>query len=495
MAWQTPKTDWATNPKNPKSEDFNRIEGNIDFLKTDIETKKALIVNAISDMNQPALVTDTHLELANKIRSISSDANAAVGDVEKGKTFYAGGAKKTGTLELTGDAATGNVLSGKTFYNNDLKAQRTGTMPSRGAVTITPGQTEQTIPAGYHNGSGKVPAVVFDAAKVLTGTTIAGKTGTMPNRGRAIITPGTTNKPIAQGYHDGTGYVQGDTDLKAANIKKGINVFGVTGAMPERPWFDNWGGEWPNVYWDVVELPSFASISFSAPVGEVRKVMDVVAPSLNIKFKCGGRLVGNEDLGSIRVSTKRETFVLEGNKTAIVLTSSRDSTQYAFVNTVKIPGAVMWTMEIGRGDFYAPTGKEYLVLGANYTINHTNGTNIAENSITGSGIMPVRTWITDAYGINSIIGTMALWGIEKPDNIVPVYGMIAPGTSIKPPANKKWVLWHIGSQHFIRKISTGRYSGGNATGYGVHFILDGNGDYEFYAHPNYWAFYAGVEYS
>lgn len=231
MAWQTPKTDWTTNPKNPKSEDFNRIEGNIDFLKTDIETKKGLIVDAISDMNQPALVTDTHAELANKIRSISSDANAATGDVEKGKTFYSGGTKKTGTLELTGDAATGDVLSGKTFYNNDLKAQRTGAMPNKGAVTITPGQTEQTIPAGYHNGSGKVPAVVFDASKVLTGTTIAGKTGTMPNRGKAIITPGTTNKPIVQGYHDGTGYVATDVNLKPENIKDGVSIFGVTGSF------------------------------------------------------------------------------------------------------------------------------------------------------------------------------------------------------------------------------------------------------------------------
>jgi hypothetical protein len=189
MAWQTPKTDWATNPKNPKSEDFNRIEGNIEFLKTDIETKKGLIVNAISDMNQPALVTDTHAELANKIRSISSDANAATGDVEKGKTFYSGGAKKTGTLELTGDAATGNVLSGKTFYNTDLKTKFTGTMP---------------------------------------------------NRGKAIITPGTVNKPIAQGYHDGTGYVVGDADLKAANIRKGVDIFGVTGSLAEAPWFNDW---------------------------------------------------------------------------------------------------------------------------------------------------------------------------------------------------------------------------------------------------------------
>ena len=164
MAWQTPKTDWVTNPKNPKPEDFNRIEGNIEFLKNDIEAKKDLIATALSDMNQPAQITDTYLELATKIRNISKDATAAVGDVEKGKTFYAGGSKKTGTLELTGDAAVGDVLSGKTFYNTDLKTKRTGTMPNKGATNITISEFATTIPAGYYNGSGKVvmPLVAGD---------------------------------------------------------------------------------------------------------------------------------------------------------------------------------------------------------------------------------------------------------------------------------------------------------------------------------------------
>lgn len=194
MAWQTPKTDWVTNPENPKPEDFNRIEGNIEFLKNDVEAKKDLIATALSDMNQPAQITDTYLELATKIRNISKDATAAVGDVEKGKTFYAGGSKKTGTLELTGNAAVGDVekgktfyntnlktkqtgtleltgnaavgdvLSGKTFYNTDLKTKRTGTMPNKGATNITISEFATTIPAGYYNGSGKVvmPLVAGD---------------------------------------------------------------------------------------------------------------------------------------------------------------------------------------------------------------------------------------------------------------------------------------------------------------------------------------------
>ncbi len=80
MAWETPKTDWAANPKSPVGEDFNRIEGNIAFLKddiatkfsnvqTEIETKKGVIVDAMNDVGMGAVITDTHAELADKIRA------------------------------------------------------------------------------------------------------------------------------------------------------------------------------------------------------------------------------------------------------------------------------------------------------------------------------------------------------------------------------------------------------------------------------------------
>ena len=86
-------------------------------------------------------------------------ANAVAGDVKSGKTFYAGDKTiKTGTLTLSGNAVVGNVLSGKTFYSNSWTKQ-SGSMTNRGAwtSTINPGASV-TIPAGYHNGSGKVTA-------------------------------------------------------------------------------------------------------------------------------------------------------------------------------------------------------------------------------------------------------------------------------------------------------------------------------------------------
>lgn len=69
--------------------------------------------------------------------------------------------------------------------------------------------------------------------KTFSGGINYGAVGTMKNNGAATITPGTANKPIPAGYHDGNGYVVGDPDLIAANIRAGVNIFGVNGALIE----------------------------------------------------------------------------------------------------------------------------------------------------------------------------------------------------------------------------------------------------------------------
>lgn len=174
MAWQTPKTNWTAQDSVTPSE-LNRIEGNIaelkkastidiedaegNFAATNVEDAlqelagnvkngKTSIANAIIAMGQTATGNDTFDTLAAKIRDISKDATAAEGNVLSGKTFYAGGSKKTGT---------------------------------------------------------------------------------MPNRGAVVITPSTQNQAIQQGYHNGQGYVKGDANLVAGNIAKGKSIFGITG--------------------------------------------------------------------------------------------------------------------------------------------------------------------------------------------------------------------------------------------------------------------------
>lgn len=102
------------------------------------------------------------------------ECTANPSDVRSGKTFYSGDKnKKTGTFSLSGNAAASNVLSGKTFYSNSFTRQ-TGNMTNRGAwgTTINPGGSV-TIPAGYHNGSGKVTANTVNPNMNLVNRTVS----------------------------------------------------------------------------------------------------------------------------------------------------------------------------------------------------------------------------------------------------------------------------------------------------------------------------------
>lgn len=78
---------------------------------------------------------------------------------------------------------------------------------------------------------------------VLSGKTFTNdsgeQTGTMPNRGAYNITPGTRNVTIPAGYHNGMGVVYGDPDLISANIKQGVNIFGVSGTLKPAPDLSN----------------------------------------------------------------------------------------------------------------------------------------------------------------------------------------------------------------------------------------------------------------
>ncbi len=144
---------------------------------------------------------------------------AEAGDVLEGKVIVGpDGEPLTGTLALSGNAADSQVLSGQTYYNTDAKTKRTGSMSNQGAWTSRLGANGKvTIPAGYHNGAGYV-----DQA--------------LPAKGAATYTPGRSNQTIGAGqYLTGAQTIRGDANLLAANIKKGVSIFGIIGSWEGTP--------------------------------------------------------------------------------------------------------------------------------------------------------------------------------------------------------------------------------------------------------------------
>ena len=148
-----------------------------------------------------------------------------------------------GTYTSDGTASAGHILNGYIAYSKGTKL--TGSMTNQGAVTSSLNcGGSYTIPAGYHNGSGKITAnslssqtsadatashIVSPYTAWVNGSKI---TGTIPSKAAQTYTPGTSNQTIASGYYlSGAQTIKGDSNLVAANIINGKTIFGVTGAF------------------------------------------------------------------------------------------------------------------------------------------------------------------------------------------------------------------------------------------------------------------------
>ena len=133
-------------------------------------------------------------------------------NLKTGVSVTVNGKTVDGTFTADGTASAGDMLTGKTGY---VKGQKvTGTMPDRGAVSQALAiNGTYTIPAGYHNGNGKV-------------------TQSIPTKTAASYKPGTAVQTIKGGqYLSGDQTIQGDAALIAANIKYGAAIFGVSGSF------------------------------------------------------------------------------------------------------------------------------------------------------------------------------------------------------------------------------------------------------------------------
>lgn len=151
---------------------------------------------------------------------------------------------------LTNPGVAGDLLSGKQLIGQDGNII-TGTIPSKASTDISVSGRTVTVPAGYYPSQAKksiasatqaTPSITVSSGGLITAsaTQSAGyvasgtksATKQLTTQAGKTVTPGTSQRTaVASGrYTTGTVYVAGDADLKAANIKSGVSIFGVAGS-------------------------------------------------------------------------------------------------------------------------------------------------------------------------------------------------------------------------------------------------------------------------
>jgi hypothetical protein len=201
------------------------VQAEIDNLKSSVSSGKNVIASAITDMGQPANGSETFAQLAGHIRDISKDANAGTVDVLSGKTFYQGGAKRTGTMPnyagQTLDRGAGNTALVKRIENlwtgaaglgSDLVIQvdRNGhyndTRITQAVYGVHPDVVKAGHPIGANPSTGEPGSYMYGTftsdANAGSGDILSGKTayvngnkitGNIPNVGEGTNTVSTLN--------------------------------------------------------------------------------------------------------------------------------------------------------------------------------------------------------------------------------------------------------------------------------------------------------------
>ena len=174
----------------------------------------------------------------------------------------------TGNFILQGEGASGDALASDLLLGKKADTDAgeiVGTIPSKTAQTYTPGTTNQIISSTQYlsedqtilgdsdlisdniksgisifNIVGKSSVVdtsdaLATAAQLLSGVSayVNGTkiVGTIPSKTAQTYTPGTTNQIISSTqYLSEDQTILGDPDLVTANIKAGINIFGINGS-------------------------------------------------------------------------------------------------------------------------------------------------------------------------------------------------------------------------------------------------------------------------
>ncbi|MBU0665322.1 MAG: hypothetical protein KJ990_12370 [Proteobacteria bacterium] len=146
------------------------------------------------------------------------------------------------------------------------------------------------VPLGRGEATGNAVASDVLAGKTFSNQYAVGVHGTMPNIGKQVITPTTSNQTISKGYHDGSGMVVGDGDLKNIYILKNVDIFGVKGNLGLfwgcRTGTDSWSSTLCGV--DCIQFSSLGAVGCTTLCNGIYNLLTVSLPYYVGGFICGG---------------------------------------------------------------------------------------------------------------------------------------------------------------------------------------------------------------
>ena len=157
--------------------------------------------------------------------------DATASDVAKGKTFTSSaGLRVTGTAK-----ASAPTLQAKTVTPSAAEQTVTpdDSYDGLSSVTVEAMPTAAlSTPTISVDSAGKITAKVEQTASGYVEAGSKSATKQLTTKGAATITPGTSDQTIASGtYLTGAQTIKGDANLVAGNIKSGVSIFGVAGSF------------------------------------------------------------------------------------------------------------------------------------------------------------------------------------------------------------------------------------------------------------------------